>query len=351
MDNYASVVHQMEAFGVEFTSRDLPLVIPTPKRKTCGVKGKWWYWLQLWRPRRPDGAETGAEYVVGKFGTYKHGGSDAKVEIDFKPLTEAERERFRVERRAAEEKSRAAKEQAAQQAALGAAELWRQGTRAGQSEYLERKGVVAESCRFVAQPTRLRRRDPAKPPFFLPAGTLMIPLLRYDAERATALRGLQLIKPDGFKIYSEDLAKTGCAVRLGNVDEDTGLVLVCEGYATGLSIRMGTDRQVPVYVALDAYNLVFVVEILRRLHPKAHLLICADDDWKTADQDGSNPGRTKAKLAAKTTERCDLVWPVFNPATREVKDTDFNDLHLREGLAAVSRQLGAVVSAMRRRAA
>jgi hypothetical protein len=30
---------------------------------------------------------------------------------------------------------------------------------------------------------------------------------------------------------------------------------------------MATDRQVPVYVALDAYNLVFAVEILRELHP------------------------------------------------------------------------------------
>ena len=80
MDNYPSVLQQMEASGVEFTSRDLPLQIPTPKRRTCGVKGKWWYWLQLWRPRRQDGNETGAEYVVGKFGCYKHGGSEQKVE-------------------------------------------------------------------------------------------------------------------------------------------------------------------------------------------------------------------------------------------------------------------------------
>jgi putative DNA primase/helicase len=77
MENYDSVLHQMEAFGVEFLPRDLPLVIPTPKRKTCGRKGKWWYWLQEFRRR------DGRCYIVGKFGTYKHGGSDQKVEVDW----------------------------------------------------------------------------------------------------------------------------------------------------------------------------------------------------------------------------------------------------------------------------
>lgn len=331
MDNYASVLHQMEAFGVEFTSRDLPLMIPTPKRKTCGVKGKWWYWLQLWRPRSPDGSETGAEYVVGKFGTYKHGGSDCKVEIDHKPLTDQERERFKAERKAAQERAQAVKAQAAALAALGAADLWRHASREGHSPYLERKGVHGEACRY------------------LPDGTLVIPLLRYDVPREDRLRAVQRIQPDGFKTFTKGFAKSGASLRLGNVDEYTWLVMVCEGYATGLSIRMATDRQLPVYVALDAYNLVFVVEILRKAHPKAHLLICADDDWKTADHDGPNPGRNKAKQAAKTTERCDLVYPIFNPATRQEKDTDFNDLHLRQGLGAVATQLGAVTTAILRK--
>jgi putative DNA primase/helicase len=338
MDNYASVVHQMEAFGVEFTSRDLPLQVPTPKRKTCGVKGKWWYWLQLFR-RRDD-----REYIVGKFGCYKHGGSECKVEVDWAPLSDQERERFAAERKAAEERSRALKAEAAELAALGAADLWRKASRTGQSPYLDRKGVQPEACRFLWD------------------GSIVIPLLRYDRPRAEALRAVQRIYPGPRKdsrtgeelpqkTFTKDFAKTGCALRLGQVDDSTDLVLVCEGYATGLSLRMATDRQVPVYVALDAYNLGFVVEILRELHPQAHLLICADDDWKSADHEGPNPGRRAAKASAKTTERCDILWPVFEPSTRQEKDTDFNDLHLREGLKAVSTQLHAVVSAMNRRAA
>jgi putative DNA primase/helicase len=335
MDNYQDVVSQMEAFGVEFTSRDLPLQIPTAKRKTCGKKGKYWYWLQLFSPR------AGGEYIVGKFGTYKHGGSEAKVDVDWKPLSEAERKRMRDEQHAAAERSRRLKEEGAELAALSAADLWHRATKQGRSAYLERKLVLPEACRFL--------RD----------GSIVIPLLRYDKPQQERLRALQRIYPGPRfdertgeelpgKTFTKNFAKTGCALRLGNVDDATPLVLVCEGYATGLSLRMATDRKMPVYIALDAYNLVFVVEILRELHPNARLLICADDDWKSADHQGPNPGRRAAKAAAKTTPRCDIVWPVFNPATRLEKDTDFNDLHVREGLAAVSKQLEAVLSVMRK---
>ena len=58
MDNYAEVVHQMEAFGVEFLPKDLPLQIDAPKRRGCGRKGKWWYWLRTFRP------DAGAEMAV-----------------------------------------------------------------------------------------------------------------------------------------------------------------------------------------------------------------------------------------------------------------------------------------------
>src|SRR4051812_25315076 len=123
MQNYDSVIHQMEAFGIEFTPRDLPLQIPTAKRKTCGKKGKYWYWLQLFRPR------AGGEFIVGKFGTYKHGGSEEKVEVDWKPLSDAERDRMRAEHRAAAERSKRVKQEAAELAALSAAELWRSAAR------------------------------------------------------------------------------------------------------------------------------------------------------------------------------------------------------------------------------
>lgn len=333
MDNYASVIDQMQAFGVEFTPRDLPLAIPTPKRKTCGKKGKWWYWLQLFHRR------DGSCYVVGKFGCYKHGGSEQKVEVDWKRLSDDERQRLADERRAAEERSRKLREEEAAIAALNAAALWHRASREGRSPYLERKGVQGEACRY------------------LPDGSVVIPLLRYDFIREEALRAVQRIYPGPRvdsrtgeelpqKVFTKNFAKTGCSLRLGEVDASTRLVMVCEGYATGLSIRMATGRRWPVYVALDAYNLVWVVEILREIHPNVHLLICADDDWKSEDHEGPNPGRRMAKVAAKTTPRCDIVWPVFDPLARRDKDTDFNDLHAWEGLEVVEQQLLGVIDAI-----
>lgn len=342
MENYASVLAQMEAFGIELLPKDLPLVIPTPKTKTCGKKGKYWYWLQEFRRR------DGKVYIVGKFGTYKHGGSDAKVEVDWAPLTDQERDRMRAERQAAADRARQAKEAAAEAAAVNSAGLWRLAAPAGESPYLVRKGVTPECCRFIERTAYLQRQAAGDRPIMLPPGTLVIPLLRYDRPRHEALRGLQVIKPDGFKIFTEGFGKSGCSLRLGELDADTHVAMVCEGYATGLSIRMATGRRWPVFVALDAYNLVFVVEILRALYPKVRLLICADDDWKSKDHEGPNPGRRKALMTAKTTPCCDIVWPVFDAAMRQEKDTDFNDLHQRQGIEAVERQLLGVLSVIER---
>lgn len=327
MQNYDQVLRQMEAFGVEFKSTDLPLQIPTLKRKTCGLKGKHWYWLQIFRRR------DGSEYVVGRFGTYKHGGSDQKVEVDWAPLTDAEQERMRAERAAAAEAAKAEKLRAAAVAAMNAAQLWRHAQREGRSPYLDRKGVQGEACRYLAD------------------GSLVVPLLRYDLPRDQALKACQTIYPDGTKRFTKGFAKTGCALRLGAVDPMTRLVLVAEGYATALTIRLALARRLPVYVALDAYNLAAVVPMLRELHPQAWLLICADDDWQSTDHNGANPGRTAAMKVAKATERCDIITPQFVPSLRQPKDTDFNDLHQRQGLSAVERQITTAVGAIQQRIA
>lgn len=352
MENYEDVVRQMQAYGV-LLDRDLPLQVPTMKKRTCGPKKKCWYRTHIFR--RGDGRE----FVVGSFGSYssklaKELGLPregwAKIEVDWKGLSSEDQERMRAQREAAQAEAARAKAEAAELAALSAADLWRRMSPNGRSEYLQRKGVQGESCRYVAQLMRLARRDPRDKdkPFILPPGTIVLPLIRYDFGREEALRGLQFVKPDGFKIFTEGFGKTGCAIRLGTVDASTRVILVCEGYATGLSIRMATGRRWPVYVALDAYNLGPVLEILRQVHPAQHLLICADDDWKSADHEGANPGRRKAWKVAKATTRCDIVWPVFDGSTRQEKDTDFNDLHQRQGLEAVERQLVRVLSAIER---
>jgi putative DNA primase/helicase len=253
------------------------------------------------------------------------------------------------EQAAAREKEQREAEQAAAMAALTAVELWARMSRTGTSDYLRRKGVEPEACRFVVEWLRIQRRDPREKPFTIPPGTLVLPLIRYDLPREEALRGLQFIKPDGFKLFTENFGKNGCSVRLGAIDEWTEILLACEGYATGLSIRMATERKWPAFVCLDAGNLANVVPLLRALYPNAFILVCADDDWKTENHDGPNPGRTAARKIARQVERCEIVWPVFERSTREQKDTDFNDLHQREGLEAVERQLKRTLKFIRER--
>lgn len=323
MDNYDRVIAQMEAFGVTFLQKDFPLSIDAPKRKGCGEKGKFWYWLRSYRPSQ------GGELIVGRFGSYKTGESE-KVYIDWKGLSDTDRLRMSAEREAARVRAEQVRLQDAELAAMSAAELWAKASRSGESAYLVRKGVLPEACKFMR-------------------GELLVPLLRYDMPKEHALRGLQRIKPDGFKRYTKNFSKTGCAVRLGQVMPND-IVLVCEGYATGLTIRMAINRSVPVFVALDAGNLQSVVLVLRKLYPEQRILICADDDYLTTDAKGQldNVGRRKAREIAKKVSFTDLVYPIFDKR-RGPKDTDFNDLHALQGLDAVTRQISTVLGEIRKK--
>lgn len=328
MDNYQQVLLQMAQFGIELQEKNLPLRIDTPKRVTCGKGGKDWYRLYVFRP------DAGGAYVVGTFGTYRHGGSWAKVEVDWKPLSEAERSRLAAERAAQRAKATIARAEIAALAAMGAADLLASAQRSGESPYLERKQVEGESCRYLSD------------------GTVVVPLMRYDLPVDKRLQAVQRILPTGQKFFTKGFGKPGCCVRLGVIDENlSALLMVTEGYATGLTARMATDRQHPVFVALDAGNLLHVVPLLRGLYQRTRILILADDDWLTKDPltgELVNPGRTAARTVARTVPGCDFLTPIFDAAQRATGDTDFNDLHVRQGLGAVQRQLSGVVAAMAR---
>lgn len=347
--NLEDVVRQMAAFGIELDpKKDAGVPKRIAKRVTCGKGGKDWY--KLYEFTRDHKV-----YLTGTFGTYRHGGSYQKVEVEWAPLSEAEREAQRAARQAQLESAAVQRRQEVELARASAVEIWRKAASTGASPYLEGKGLRGESCRYLAAPMTLRW--PADNPgdddtvVRLPAGTLVLPLIRYDFPKPEALRALQFIRPDGAKVYLKGFEKPGCALRLGEVDDSTPLVLVCEGYATGLSIRLGVDQRYPVFVAWDAGNLVHVVPLVRALYPFKRLLICADDDWKTFDRRTgrlNNPGRTTAKKVAREVPGCDLVWPVFSLASRGDKDTDFDDLRQREGLHVVRRQLGGLIRDMGR---
>ena len=169
-------------------------------------------------------------------------------------------------------------------------------------------------------------------------GALLIPLRNPDK----SISSMQAIFPDAANPLGRDRdylpggKKQGCYFNIGTPakDDPTQAVYITEGYATGCSVHDATGAV--VMVAFDAGNLEEVAKIARQKLPQAQIVIAADNDRWNAD--GKNPGLHFAKKAAAAVGGRVAV-PVFPPAHDELQPTDFNDLAVLEGLAAVKGQL------------
>ena len=167
----------------------------------------------------------------------------------------------------------------------------------------------------------------------LEGSNLIIPL----HDETGKLWTLQTIDPTGNKRFLPGGKKKACFHTLGLLKE-SNLLYLCEGFATGTSIHMATG--IPTIIAFDAYNLDPVIEVVKSKYPEKIIVICADNDqWKE-----NNVGKEKAE-AAVAKYNCKVVLPNFSPeclkmaSAKEFKPTDFNDLHVLEGLEEVRRQV------------
>ena len=207
---------------------DPPELVIDGRRHYFGRKKKSWYRL------REMTTKGGTRVVVGRFGNYKHGINE-RVDIDWRGISDEERAHLQRQREDALRREAAERRERAEWARMSAAELWRSASPTGSSPYLARKAVEPEACRY------------------LPDGSLIVPLLRYDLPKDQALQACQRIfprqlvdrktgEPDGDKRYTAGFQKDRASLRLGMVVAGEP-ILVCEGYATGLSIRMATERR------------------------------------------------------------------------------------------------------------
>ena len=165
-------------------------------------------------------------------------------------------------------------------------------------------------------------------------GKLLIPI--WDANGSP--RGLQTIDHEGQKRFTPGMEKKGGFCLLDDEKRfNGGEIILCEGYATGVSLALATEK--PVAVAFDAGNLEAVAEALRAKFPRVAITICADNDHAT-ERDGKpwNPGVEKAKAAAQKVGG-KVIVPAFSEAEKAQRLTDFNDLHKSQGLGAVKRQV------------
>lgn len=160
---------------------------------------------------------------------------------------------------------------------------------------------------------------------------LLIPL----CDSTGKLHSLQSITPDGSKRFQTGGKVKGCFHSLRG---SAGVLLICEGYATGASLHEATGYAVAV--AFNAGNLEMVALDLRAQFPDVSIVISADDDYQTE----GNPGMTKARSAAAAVGGY-LAVPDFG-ANRPTKATDFNDLHQLSGLYEVKRCIDTALSSV-----
>jgi len=312
--NFDDVLGQMLAFGLDLAAGDVVVGERRRCRHRDGGREKRG-WFQLYELPKSDGAGT---LIVGSFGAF-WGAENVVQKVE---ISKTERQAMTADQmaalkaRIAEDKKRAEAEakRKNEAAARRAQVAWRKCLGVGGCGYLDRKGVKGYGVRYS------------------PAGNMVIPML--DTERR--IHGLQVIYAEKKGGRDKDfwpagLAKKGHFFLIGNPDR---VLLLAEGYATAASLHEATG--LPVAVAFDAGNLLPVAQALHKKYKRARILVCADDDYLT---DG-NPGVSHAKNAALAVDGS-VVWPDFaedRPTTKK-GPTDFNDLHLAEGLHVVAKQI------------
>lgn len=360
--NYDDVQRQLVDAGLILQGG---IEINTPKPVRCLVEGggrerRGWYWLNdiLLDHAAPDGVVMKLLYIVGAYGVYR-GNDSGKTKVELPKaasaaLTVDQRTAIKARQDENIKRMAAAQRAAADRAARRAQRMWSKCATEGESGYLTRKQVQAHAVRFT------------------PGGALVVPMcdatgkihgLQFILDRSNKKHARRIAQVGRDKEYwPKQLVKQGHYCLLGGLP--VSVVLIAEGYATAASLYAATG--LPVAVAFDAGNLLPVAQALRKRYARAHILLCADDDYLTkchALADGKkcgtyslaiagvcrscgtplpagNAGITQASTAALAV-RGEWLAPCFTaPRPVDTKGaTDFNDLHVTEGLHLVRAQV------------
>ena len=214
----------------------------------------------------------------GVFGDYSSGLQSHWSATNGHTPTPAEREAHRTRIKAMQAQREVEQVQRHQSAAVRAATRWQAAINCTQHAYLDTKAI---------KPYAIKQEG----------NNLLIPM----RDTAGTLHSLQTIAPDGDKRFMSGGRVKGCYFGIG---KPNGVLIVCEGFATGASIHECTGHAVAV--AFNAGNLEAVAVALRSKYPALKIIIAADDDHQTP----GNPGMTKATAAVHATGGT-LAVPVF----------------------------------------
>lgn len=282
-----------------------------------------WHRFQLASEKR--GKQSGSyclkidgDFGVGCFQSFKEGINHKFVSSTPKEYTAEEkrewaikikREKAEQERLQAERWAQVAKECKEQFKGLSAAK--------SDHPYLVRKGVKLEKSAGI-------RADGD--------------LLAVPQYIGSGISGIQTINADGAKMFKAGSQLKGAYFPIASAGDDKTKHYITEGLATGLSIREAVG-EFPVWVAFNASNLPVVAEFVRNKYPDAVIIICADNDqWSTNSKDEPYNAGTHYGQQAAVRVKGFMVYPQV-PDDDESKRTDFNDLHVSEGIETVRAQV------------
>ncbi|WP_061942896.1 DUF927 domain-containing protein [Collimonas pratensis] len=248
---------------------------------------------------------------AGAFGDWKTDLSEKWCSKSIASLSPMERQQHSDRIKQVSERAAAAKLAHQAAAAKVCERIWSKARDAiDNNPYCQRKGI---------KPFGLRE--------FKDRRTLIVPIRDADGQ----LTSLQFIDADGGKKFKSGGRIDGGYYSFGGKPVDT--VLICEGFATGASLHQTTGH--PVAIAFNAGNLGAVAKSIRAKLPAIRIVVCADNDRFTGADNTGLDHATKAAYAVSGS----LAVPQFQSDDKQ--PTDFNDLHLTEGIDAVRNCIAA----------
>ena len=157
-------------------------------------------------------------------------------------------------------------------------------------------------------------------------GATVVPLSDIDGNVKT----MQTILPTGTKMFEKggELKGSMHVINADNLADAKGGIVVCEGFATGATIREATNGHFGVVCAMTSHNLLDVAKAVSKKYPDKPLIIAGDNDRFNVN---GNVGRLTAEAVAKELG-AKVVIPEFQENDR---GSDFNDLKKSEGLDKV----------------
>ena len=254
------------------------------------------------------------DFAYGLCGNRREGVNHGWHSKASRKFTKEEKEAWKLKRKEAKQKQALEEKKRHEDAAKKAGEWWRNATPVSNHSYIDRKQIRSFGLKVNN-------------------GWLIVPL--YANGR---LWNIQRINEDGEKLFLKGARISGCYYPIADKNDDKSVLVICEGYSTGASIRDATG--LPVVCAMNAGNLKDVAQAIRSKYKDARIVIAADNDQWTTNQKGEpyNTGLIKAKEAATSIGGAYVIYPDHVLPDDSAKRTDWNDIAVTDGLEFIANR-------------